>query len=57
MTYCRWPDHTVIVDPQGYLKPCCMMTGHDMNNPEYFHQNYNKDEIMIDTIPLLDEFL
>lgn len=56
MTKCRWPDHTVIVDPQGYLKPCCMMTGHDMQNPEYIDQNYNKDEIMIDRIPLLEDF-
>jgi len=25
MSVCKWPDHALVIDPQGWLKPCCMV--------------------------------
>lgn len=29
---CRWPDHALVIDPQGWLKPCCMISGNQIDN-------------------------
>jgi len=28
---CRWPDHALVIDPQGWLKPCCMVFTRHIN--------------------------
>ena len=52
MKGCRWPDHAVVVDSQGWLKPCCMMTGIDMNH----HKNLDQTEINIEQIERLEDY-
>lgn len=57
MTYCRWPDHAVVVGPQGELKPCCMITHIDMiditRNPDI---PVAPDDVHIDKLDSLAEF-
>lgn len=49
MSICRWPDHALVIDPQGSLKPCCMIGKHelhqavgDMNSPDYHISTNNE---------------
>ena len=52
MSKCRWPDHAVVIDPQGYLKPCCMIS-----NTELFRNiKTDKSDYHVSTNNEIDEF-
>ena len=52
MSICKWPDHAVVIDPQGYIKPCCMIS-----NTELFRNiKTDKSDYHVSTNNEIDEF-
>ena len=56
MSECRWPDHSLLIDPQGYLKPCCMISGKEIEQAIKL-QNLDKEELRIETADDMNEFV
>lgn len=49
---CYWPWISVVVDSQGYVKPCCIMSGNNLKDSKYFDETFH-----IDTIDHLEDYL
>ena len=50
---CYWPWLSVVIDSQGYIKPCCIMTNTKLLSSEY----YDEANAHIETIDDLSEYL
>jgi len=50
---CYWPWLSVVIDSQGYIKPCCIMTNGTLIKSEY----YDEVNAHIETIGDLSEYL
>ena len=50
---CYWPWLSVVIDSQGYIKPCCIMTNKTLEKSEY----YDEVNAHIETIEDLSEYL
>lgn len=50
---CYWPWLSVVIDSQGYIKPCCIMTERTLKKSEY----YDEVNAHIETIEDLSEYL
>ena len=58
LDHCKWPDHAVLIDPQGWIKPCCMVAGGDVKDAlkllDVTEESYK--EHRIETATALDEY-
>jgi MoaA/NifB/PqqE/SkfB family radical SAM enzyme len=53
MTKCYWPWFGAVIDPQGYIVPCCIMNGNTLLSSGY----YDAQDSHIDKIDSLSEYL
>lgn len=49
---CYWPWVSIVIDSQGYIKPCCIMNG-----SELLHSHWYGDYMHIETIDSLENYL
>lgn len=57
MSICRWLDHAALIDPQGYIKPCCMISGQEVKNVIETQQLDDAEEHHIDTAENIEDFV
>ena len=51
-TPCYWPWVSVVVDSQGWVKPCCIMFGERLQKSKFKDETFH-----IDTIDSLEDYL